>query len=286
MISHGCISRQLRSGMQHRRTIPPEVTDLIIAYVGLWRNDTVRRLTLLACTLVCSTWLPASRRHLFRRLKFGYWGASLERLLQMGLHSQFMQHHLSYTSEIDFSKFQESLKGCHSYIHSLTGRLPRLETLYFRYYDWNGTPTHPSTFTILSGFPMLHTLILRKCTFPSFTALCRMLSAVSQLAALTLWYVEWPQPKRLNLPYRTVPGRRPALASLVVELRGPERQAELLQWLCTTSTIHSIKRISVSDVKSGEDDNDNFLCMSAPSVRELRCAPQGTARPSCPSHCE
>lgn len=268
--------------VQHRRTIPtPEITDVIIACVGLEDYEDVRRHTLLACALVCSTWLPASRRQLFRRVEFGRRGASLERFLQMDLHSQFMHHHLSYVSKICFDTLASELVASYlgqSYIHCLVGHIPSLGTLRFRQCNWNRTPTHPSTFTILSGFPVLHTLVLLNCTFPSFSALCHMLSAVSRLATLTLASVQWPPPKRLNLPYRTVPGRRPALASLKIDLGCPERQAELLQWLCTTSTIHSIRCINLDGMLNGGDGHDNFLRMSAPSVRELHCEATGTAK--------
>lgn len=270
--------------VQHRRTIPPEITDLIIACVGLEDHDRLRRRTLLACTLVCSTWLPASRRQLFRRVEFGPLAGdvSLEHFLQMNLHSQFMRHHLSYISEIYFdTSLWVADDQC--YIHRLVGHIPSLETLIFEDFDWNDPPWHPSTFTIFSGFPALHTLVLLDCTFPSFSTLRHMLSAVSRLAALSLYQVNWPPPKRLNLPSTT--RRRPALASLEVNLHH-DREAEILQWLCTTPTIRSIKCIHVGHVPNGEDGHDKFLRMSAPSVRELRCRAGGTTRQSHPSDFE
>lgn len=270
--------------MQQRRTIPPEVTDLIIACVGLDDYDDDRRRTLLACALVCSNWLPASRRELFRRVRFGRQDASPERFLQMDLHSQFMQHRLSYISEMHFVNLELAVSHS-SYIHRLVGHIPSLETLIFYNLNWCDPLWHPSTFIIFSGFPMLHNLTLQECIFPSLTTLRHMLSAVSRLASLTMEMVDWPRPKPLNLPSRDVPRRRPALASLTVYIK-IERQAELLQWLCTTSTIHSIKHIHFDGVLNGEDGHDDFLRMSAPSIRELHCEAEGTTRQSHPSDFE
>lgn len=266
----------LTSCVQQRRRIPPEVTDLIIACVGLEPNDRVRRRTLLACTLVCSDWLPASRLHLFKKVKFCWYAVtSMDRFLAMDFRSQSMQLQLSRTSEITFES-GGLRRTSPSLLHRLAGHFPNIERLTFKYaFDMISAPSqpHPSTFTIFSGFPALHTLILRDCTLPSFNALCRMITAVLRLATLDLDAVTWPQPKRLILPYRTAPRRRPAIVTLKMRLQDTERQSDLFQWLCTTSTTRSMKHLLLRDNSCGmefeEDGKHEFLRMSAPSIRVL-----------------
>ncbi|KAI0750338.1 hypothetical protein C8Q80DRAFT_685387 [Daedaleopsis nitida] len=252
----------------HRR-IPPEVTDRIIGYVGLDPATKTRRKTLLACALVCSSWLPASRHCLFHRVDFDN-TQFLRRFLAMVLRSPAARPRLSYISEITLS---DSMQEDPAYLHHLAGHLPNLETLSLLEIDWSDPSPHPSTFTTIAGFPALHILNLSYCKFPSFNAFCRMLSAASRLSRLDLRDVRWPQPQQRNSLYKAAPARRPAIVHLMLSLDS-DMKKDLFQWLCATSTTRSIRRIGLRRcaIGRGRTDSDNrFLRISAPSIEVLHC---------------
>lgn len=199
-------------------------------------------------------------------------------------HSQSMQRQLCYTSDISLRWLWDQ-KHSQSCIHLLAGHFPGLERLTIdSTTDFRDSSLlwHPSTFATLSAFPALHTLILERCSFPSFQAIRRMLSAVSRLSTLTLIRVKWPEPKRLPFPHgigAAVPGHRPAISNLNISRLGSRQQAELLEWLCTTSTIRSIKHVHFSqygEIECGERGKNRFLHMSASSIVELHCQAAGT----------
>ncbi|KAI0737107.1 hypothetical protein C8Q80DRAFT_437469 [Daedaleopsis nitida] len=188
-----------------------------------------------------------NRQNLFLRLNFHYRWLSPKPFLATVLRSNQLRPYLSSTYRLTFD---DCMGEVPSILHHLASHLPHLEiiTLAFESFGSVRPSPHPSTFTVLSGFPALHTLKLRYCTFPSFKALCHMLSAVVRLATLELVAVNWPPPKHTKAvaqPYRAIPGRRPAIVDLAVDWEA-QPPVELFQWLCTTSTTRSIKLIAIS----------------------------------------
>ncbi|KAG6831069.1 hypothetical protein H0H92_012992 [Tricholoma furcatifolium] len=203
------------------RRIPSEVIAIIVERIA---NFDVP--TLMACSLVCRSWLPVSRCHLIPTVSIG--SKNVKSFLRL-LDSPYSTisdsiHHVSIHSEsaaISHRKPRESLRiyppDSASTVSS-TGRpftcdetllrrltlFPALTSLTFSWLrEGHALPTSNA---LMQGFSALTKIEFRTCTFPSFEMFTYLICALKNLRCLALMDVTWDEtvlpeyPTRQSLP--------------------------------------------------------------------------------------
>ena len=104
---------------------------------------------------------------------------------------------------------------------------------------------HPSAYLAVSGFLSLQTLGLYWCTFPSFNAVRRLITALPSLTVLRMIEVDWRQPQHnLVVTPPHIGSGRPAIVELSLFLRAVQYQ-HVSAWLGVTPSRASLRRLSL-----------------------------------------
>ncbi|KAJ6477628.1 hypothetical protein C8R45DRAFT_363595 [Mycena sanguinolenta] len=187
--------------------VPPELTDRIIDY--LWDSQ----IDLRTCSLVCSHWLPTSRRHIFESLTVRR-DARFLALVQCPSNVV-----ANYTRAVDFRLWSPEIDDdtCR-----ILPSLPNLEAL-----TVGEIPPSPENFPVL---PRVRKLSLQHTSFASCVDFVLFISKFPDLRELELGWITWAG------------GHYDVWSRLEVQLehlsiRGFEQAPHILQWL--SSANHS-----------------------------------------------
>ena len=251
--------------------LPPELTDKIIREVN-------HRATLVTCSLVCRSWLPASRYALFRNVQV--WNAaSYDLFVSRVLFSESMRPYLSYVYEMNLQNGR-GLNGRPepwlSFFQLFTGHLPNLISLSVWRTNWEDLSPHPNTPLLLSALTSIQVLILHACHFPSFGYLRRTLSALPSLRDLTVSMCTWPGPSSQNhLMQTALKSDRPKLTALNLlwDPYPPDRlrAQQLVSWLASSATSSTLRTLDFLVVSTGRGGpaNRGYVDFFGPSFPAL-----------------
>ncbi|KAM5545941.1 hypothetical protein V8D89_000067 [Ganoderma adspersum] len=255
--------------------LPGELIDAIIFHV----EDAS---SLCSCSLVCHSWVAASRHCLFGGAHIVS-PSQYDFLVNRVLRSKHMYPWLSSvcTLELDCEGgqwFKKRVGGPrYRFFHEFAGHLPNLQLLSLVGLDWVKSPLHASTPSMISQFPSLVELRLENCTFQSFDIFRRILVAVPALSTLTLYGVQWPSPpSAIPSGARFLPQPRPCLVAFSIQFYAKNDCAgTLFDWLvgCTPSrsTIRRLRfTLGGNPSASLKPEHAQFLETVSPAVESLR----------------
>ncbi|RPD60489.1 hypothetical protein L226DRAFT_386961 [Lentinus tigrinus ALCF2SS1-7] len=224
--------------------LPPEITDEIIAWVAIGVCANERAKTLLSCALVCSVWLPASRRLLYEDIEIKS-GRKAARLLRSTSALIYLHSTRFLTLSSSFSSPNRA------FLHELAGHVPNLFGLAMTEFDTYLMP--PRSVAIMSRFSSVRALSVKWCFISSFKVFRRTISSLPSLAYLMIEFLTWPKPS-VHLSHLLLHGAsnssRPALSTLSIH-SGKEPVArwylqQLLAWLSNTPTSSSLRKLYVN----------------------------------------
>lgn len=156
------------------RTLPPELVDEIIDYL----HHNIRALK--ACSLTHRTWLPRSRYHLFRALRFRKFGVDAFRLSSAPEIAQYVRE-----VTVEGNMYSEVGK-------SILVDMGKVESLHLEASKIHFTDVHRGLCqSHLPVFPMLKELTLRKVYFRSFAEMISTIRSYRRLNSLTLDFEDW-----------------------------------------------------------------------------------------------
>lgn len=282
--------------------LPPELTDQIIASVATVGPYYTDYRTLRNCALVCRDWLPASRLQLFKLVSIdSEWNYTS--FVENVLHTPALRGYLNSIEQVvlvDGEPLILSLSHApvgdrqrvwaHRFIYDFAGNLPRLEALTLEQVEWIKSPPHPTAHLATSRFSSVRRLTLINCMLPSTQMLRRMVSALSaSLIYLRLSNVRSPPARGGASATYTYSTPGPALQTLHLECVAPDVHDNtdcippLVGWLAHTSTLNSLRELSLQHVASGNDlspvhdiDCIHFFKLVAPALVTLRLIFDGT----------
>ena len=261
--------------------LPGEIIDIIISHV----EDAS---SLCSCSLVCHTWVAASRHRLFGDAHIVS-PSQYDILVNRVLRSEPMYPWLSsmHTLELDCEDgrwFKKRVGGPrYRFFHEFAGHLPNLQLLSLVGLDWAKSPLHASTSSMVSQFPSLVELRLENCTLQSFDMFRRILVAIPALTTLTLYGVQWPSPPNATPSgaHRFLPQPRPSLVAFSIQFYAKNDCAgTLFDWLvgCTPSrsTIRQLRfALGGNPSASLKPEHARFLETVSPVVESLRIQARG-----------
>jgi hypothetical protein len=171
--------------------INAEITDMIIDFLHD-RPDALK-----VCSLVCRSWLPASRFHLFRSLTLRSHAPlrysrnenphpcnELLAIIQRNPNIALLIHDLHIREGQEFRK--ENWINQALGLPLLLKSLPKLTALHLRRVEWTCiTPELRDAFRRVFSFPSLTNIDLELCYFP-FTSFVRLISTCQNLKSLNL----------------------------------------------------------------------------------------------------
>ena len=235
-----------------RLRIPGEITDIIISFVADAQRARECYPSLCSCSLVCRSWLPASRHHLFMNVDIRS-DRQYTLLISRVVVSVAMRPWLSSTCRLDlFFPVQndaDDSRGALSrlFAFELSGVFPNLQDLHLVNLDWTvgGAYPHQRIFAGLSAFSSLRTLILWQCQFPSFKAVRRTVSSFRSLEVLSWHRVWWPiandHEEHHAIPQTALLPR--ALSTLLFWSENNDCDGIMLRWLSKTPLPASFRCI-------------------------------------------
>lgn len=175
--------------------IPIELQEHVI---DLIHDESYHNLTatLWNCALTCRSWLPRTRRRLYRRVEFHATLKKQGQLLVKVLHTspevadtvRELQISSDPEEELEDSQKRFDVRNVAPLI-VLSGKLPCLTSLYIGHMLPHLPPARLPL--MLAGFPTLTTLELRAMAFTSFVAFQRMLAASPRLRRLSATSLAW-----------------------------------------------------------------------------------------------
>ena len=187
----------------------------------------------LACALVCRSWLPRARNQLL---------SSIEVLVS----SEFNRLCKCIRPSDSLGQFIRSLKLGrllatpipNAWIHLLPQQLSSTLSCLSEMTLINCPfPTHTSFVMLLSGFKSLTTLTLISCDFTTFTDLARILLAFSSLSSLSLDAVNWKQIGYHSTRYKVPRCARLRLRTLSITRMSSRNVESFLEWLFLTPSV-------------------------------------------------
>ena len=218
--------------------LPPEITDSIISAVCDEEGYVEKTYpTLLACCLVCHTWLPASRTQLFKTISLTstQW-RRYTLFVDRVLHSDTMSHYLASIHKLSITRPDTGTDIILQFLIEFAGRLPGLHELILTTLRLDQRISYSKWPLLFSQFPSITILMLSDCQFASFADLRRMLSALQSLEYLYLldgirWHIR-PGADGQEHSYRPLPACWPALQYLNIWLIGDSQCMDtLLRWI-------------------------------------------------------
>lgn len=124
---------------------------------------------------------------------------------------------------------------------------------------------------MFSSLHALQELELYRISFPSFSALRRMLVSLPQLRKLTLGFSDWPPTPTPHMFASGPCHKRPAIEDLTVFGMNLGRcGAELFKWLALTQTTCSLQRVTLNDDVAWPECWIDFVTVAAHLLVELR----------------
>ncbi|KAJ7160362.1 hypothetical protein C8R46DRAFT_1354058 [Mycena filopes] len=198
--------------------IPPELTDYIIDL--LWDSKS----TLHSCSLVCTSWLPSTRHHLFESIVIRPDPKFLVLLLSpsniIGI----------YTKTLDFRCWPMLVAPSVSQ-NNILSRLP--DAVCLRAIIFGSFPPSP---TDLPTLPLVTSLSFQHSKFASAADLSDLLAKFTALASLELCWASWPadaQPDDDVCPHL-------GLALSHLSIQGIQYNSSFLTWLeCPAHAPHT-----------------------------------------------
>lgn len=241
----------------------PEIVDMIIDHL---HDD---KASLLTCSTVCRTWLPACRFHLFHTV-------TLNDILNKSLFGNFCSHLHNYTQigpcvrELQVVGISGSPR-CISLLDlgSLLAKLPNLHTLKLYSVMWN-TSNNLSTECFTSQ--ALRTLHISNTKLPS--GVQAVLHIIELFPALEKFYMDYVYlPGQLSevygtlsdLPDSDLPDRR----LRTVSMHASHLARPFLNYLQVTSSSRTLNTLSISSPPSDIEVLGCFLHDVGPQLRHL-----------------
>lgn len=160
--------------------LAPEVYDVILDHLHTSKQD------LSACSLVCRSWLPVCRYHLFGEMNYS---ADLARVIERSTHAHSAI--VPYIRKVTIQGFNPLSNATKEKRMIFILNLPNLHHLHIEKCDWSrwGFPTSLSLDT--PSVCRLSTLHLRSVHFPSFATLANFLDQFITLQNLSLDSLSW-----------------------------------------------------------------------------------------------
>ncbi|KZT07144.1 uncharacterized protein LAESUDRAFT_713654 [Laetiporus sulphureus 93-53] len=266
--------------------LPPEICDHIIDY--LW-ND---RRALAACNLVCRAWLPATRTHIFNRIRLPNKVTSA-RFRQLLAESPYIARHVRALSirrssrsaglPLDYSEILQKLTSLrHLYVRCMAHTSDPYPAFVME------TTLEPS---LHSSFAMLETLHLRHLVFvgPDLPVL---LCSCPRLSVLQMVDVRWMHDYDNDASFSIAPAQNIQIAELVLNevtsniirflgngtlqlwLRRLETSISVEDLSMLLSRVHqdaerTLQHLIVSATKNSRS-RDGTMLRDIPQLRDLR----------------
>ncbi|KAJ7116362.1 hypothetical protein C8R44DRAFT_983447 [Mycena epipterygia] len=229
--------------------LPIEVVDLILDHL---HSDP---LALKACSVVCRSWIPSCRAHLFRHLQLRPSGRASPESWNHFLSSSPHSHLTSYIKELEILCERSSWVSWDPILPALLGKLENIENIELHGCDlpWLPAPLTSAIYTLFRS-PFLKRVDLRLCVLPSScfnlfgpSLECIVLSDVTIEPDATVHAEEQTRiarPKRLKVEGKSV--------GAVVDWLIPSserNELEELQLLCLTyqgddpDTLQAVNRL-------------------------------------------
>ncbi|KAJ3476189.1 hypothetical protein NLI96_g11330 [Meripilus lineatus] len=182
--------------------LPPEVWERAIGWIPFYRDaawgfgSPSSRATLVACTLVCRSWLHKSQRLLFPTVvltdanKAKSFLAALKTLPSLG--EYVVTLHIGPLKQ-DSDGTSKPPNSC-SWIYPLLNILPPLLPGVFELNFQNLPPMHKSFFALAPQFKSVTSLFLEGLASQSFSEIIRLVNKFPHLQRLRLNKCQWRQP--------------------------------------------------------------------------------------------
>ena len=237
-------------------TIPPELVDIILDYA---HND----LSLLtACSLVCKTWFPSARYHIFNSATLDAQNASsFVQLLNAPLST--IPH---FVRRIEAKDTYEGERWLSSLFPSLSV-LPALTSVSIT--SSFDTTFSQDTLSTLASFDTLVELKLTECAFEDFSQVQKLLCSFPVLERLHL-EADWPEPRGLT---RTEGNPSPRLNEVYLRCES----SHVLTWLMMAPQVAPVSKLTLHGVDA--DDLPvvtRYLQNLGPALTHLTIFPSGS----------
>ncbi|KAH7928610.1 hypothetical protein BV22DRAFT_193926 [Leucogyrophana mollusca] len=235
--------------------IPPEITDHIIDHL----HEDAEALG--TCSLVCKSWLPASRYHLFSIISLHPWKKdSFLRLLDSTC-SSFAPHVRHLYIREGRGAYTWEKKWLNDALPRLSG-LTHVESLEIEQVFWEFLSAAAKK-SFFEGFRGIKQLKLRQFEFRTGTDLVTFLSAFPKLEALRLDNVKWER-ETMELAGLSVPTR------LRVVGMNYCRKSPVLDWLMSGDRIPRAQNIRLGMLTARDTPVvSRYLRLLGNSVEEL-----------------
>ncbi|RDX52188.1 hypothetical protein OH76DRAFT_196638 [Lentinus brumalis] len=263
-------------------TFPTELFEQIIAWIpDVCHGSHEEDHALLTCSLVCSAWLPASRRQLFQTLYIKT-PERYDLLVSRVLHSEKMRIYLLSVRTVEFATQSGTPAFGRPFVLEFAGHLPNVTDILFLEGSAEAYLSQPASGLAISRFALVRSLSILDCEFLSFGALRRILTSLPSLDNLELDSPSWPDPAAElspSLSHGASTVRRPALLGLNVmwETKSSDRRRaqQFIAWLSETATSSSLLDLEVVPYSRTRGQQIRFMAIFGSS---LSCFGRGLRR--------
>ena len=237
--------------------VAPELQDRILDNLHDSKKD------LSTCSIVCKSWLPTCRFHLFAEVIYS---PEFARFLNSSMHA--LNSIAPYIKQVimkgPFSQEDETYISAHSIL-----RLERVFKLHIHTFNWESDEALNST-SFISSIPEtifshhLTSLTLRFIIFPSFTVLTALLDAFIVLQELSIFDVTWGAHHILggNASDQSTVLKQSTLKKLCIESCNNRR---LLNWLLYGITSEA----TFLNMNDGEQSRRSFPYLAALTIHDI-----------------
>lgn len=236
--------------------VAPELQDRILDSLHDSKKD------LSTCSIVCKSWLPTCRFHLFSEVIYN---PEFARFLNSSMHA--LNSIAPYIKQV-FMKGPFSQEDETYIVHSIL-RLQRVFKLHIQAFNWESDEASNST-SFISSIPktifshLLTSLTLRLIIFPSFTVLTALLDAFVVLQELSFFDVTWGTHHILggNASNQSTVLKQSTLKKLCIESCNNRR---LLNWLL----YGVMSEATFPNMNDGEQPRRSFPHLVALTIHDI-----------------
>lgn len=250
------LTTQTPRSMTHIPFMPLELVDLILDYAH--SNPS----TLAACSLVCKSWFPSARFHIFSSVNLNADSACAFSSI-LNSTSSTIAH---FINRVDVKDTCESARWLPAVFPSLD-RLPSLTAISIT--SSFDTPFSHAVLYTLSSFTNLVELKLVDCSFDDFSDVQELLCAFPALESLHI-EADWPEPSSIE-PTADSPSLR--LKELFLRCEA----AHVLEWFLIQPDVAPVSKLTLHGIDAFElPVVTNYLQALGPALTHLTIFPSGS----------
>ena len=232
--------------------VAPELQDRILDNLHDSKKD------LSTCSIVCKSWLPTCRFHLFAGVIYN---PEFARFLDSSKHA--LKTIAPYIKQVimkgPFSQKDETYISAHS-----TLRLERVFKLHIQSFNWESDEATSFIFSIPDTIfsHNLSSLTLRFIIFPSFTVFTALLDAFVVLQELSIFDVTWGARHNLGASNQSIVLKQSSLKKLCIESCN---NRQFLNWLL----YGVISEATFPNMNDGEQPFRSFPYLVALTIHDI-----------------